>query len=161
MEYSLLANLLLMEKGRLSPGEGRASSPLLATEVEKFLVDWAARLATWANIFSARNLSESRGLVLRLNLGFHTRKITATSHHRSIQFGKRMCILQIKIEHWSCHLELGNENIGAIIGPHKNVSHAIGCLTAEGKHGDLCSLLLATHTALYDLGSQSRPHSYY
>ena len=55
-----LTNLLLREKGRLSPGEGRASSPLLATEVEKFLVDWAARLATWANIFSVGNLSKSR-----------------------------------------------------------------------------------------------------
>ena len=39
-----------MENGRLSPGGGRASSPLLATDVEKFLVDWTARLANWANI---------------------------------------------------------------------------------------------------------------
>ena len=43
-------HLLLMENGRLSPGGGRASSPLLATDVEKFLVDWTARLANWANI---------------------------------------------------------------------------------------------------------------
>ena len=42
--------LLLMEKGRLSPGGGRPSPPLLMTEVEKFLVDITARWATWANI---------------------------------------------------------------------------------------------------------------
>ena len=42
--------LLLMEKGRLSPGGGRPSPPLLMAEVEKFLVDMRARLATWANI---------------------------------------------------------------------------------------------------------------
>ena len=40
----------MMEKGRLSPGGGRPSPPLLMTEVEKFLVGITARLATWANI---------------------------------------------------------------------------------------------------------------
>ena len=48
--YRVNSYLLLMEKGRLSPGGGRPSPPLLMAEVEKFLVDMRARLATWANI---------------------------------------------------------------------------------------------------------------
>ena len=46
----LRADLLLMEKGRLSPGGGRPSPPLRATVVEKLLVEVRARLATWANM---------------------------------------------------------------------------------------------------------------
>ena len=36
-QLKLLTDLLLREKGRLSPGLGRASSPRLAMEVEKLL----------------------------------------------------------------------------------------------------------------------------
>ena len=42
--------LLLMEKGRLSPGGGRPSPPLLMAELEKFLVEMTARRANWANM---------------------------------------------------------------------------------------------------------------
>ena len=50
MKQVMISDLLLMEKGRLSPGAGSPSPPLLTAELVKFLVERAARLATWANI---------------------------------------------------------------------------------------------------------------
>ena len=52
-----------MEKGRLSPGGGRPSPPLLMTEVEKLLVVMTARLATWANI---SGLKYHQGIIQRI-----------------------------------------------------------------------------------------------
>ena len=43
--------LLLMEKGKLSPGGGRPCPLFLAREVENPLAERAERLASWANIF--------------------------------------------------------------------------------------------------------------
>ena len=39
-----------MEKGRLSPGGGSPSPPLLATDVEKLLMEPRERLASWPNM---------------------------------------------------------------------------------------------------------------
>ena len=57
--------LLLMEKGRLSPGGGRPSPPLLMAEVVKFLVDMTARLATWANILGLKYYQGQHTVVWR------------------------------------------------------------------------------------------------
>ena len=97
-------DLLLMEKGRLSPGGGRPSPPLLATEVEKFLLDWRARRATAANILVKRVWNKDLGLqiyipdkVWRVNVKCVDK--TRLSRHTFLLKLKLPCyiLLQLKI----------------------------------------------------------------
>ena len=57
-EISLIStDLLLMENGRLSPGGGRVSPPLLRAEVEKALMGAATRRESAGNIVLVKDFS--------------------------------------------------------------------------------------------------------